>query len=83
MDFLNVKGEQYIKVVSVIDLLNNLESETTKSEETPKLVKEIISNMMITLIDIFSSASGSEKETLKTEEINVIENPDIDIVRKN
>lgn len=84
MEFLNVKGEQYIKVSSVQEVLEELEKETMSSEGVPDTIKTIISNMMSALKTIFNSAAGSEKETLKTEKIDVVEGSlDDDIVKRN
>jgi len=84
MEFLNVKGEQYIKVSSVQEVLDELEKETMSSDGVPDTIKTIVSNMMTALKTIFNSAAGSEKETLKTEKIDVVEGSlDDDIVKRN
>jgi len=84
MEFLNVKGEQYIKVSSVQEVLDELEKETMSSDSVPDTIKTIVSNMMSALKTIFNSAAGSEKETLKTEKIDVVEESlDDDIVKRN
>ena len=82
MDFLKVDGEQYIKVDSIIEVLDTLEAEA-KNDESPQIVKDIIGGMMDVLKNIFTSAVESDKEQIKQKDIDIVKNPQENIVGLN